>query len=295
MKVGILLPQGWAREYAGWPADQAWARTVELARQAERLGFESIWFVDHFQTTPEPSDELTFEAFTTLSALATLTTRVRLGPLVACYGFRNPALLAKMAGTLDVISGGRFELALGAGWKEDEWRAYGYGFPPLRERLAGLDESLEVIVRMLGPGHATFDGQRTSVRDAINLPKGLQSPRIPIIVGGNGPEVTWRIAARHADEVNLDGLMPDDTRAALPVIAARCTEIGRDPATLRVSLSVDRQTFNPPGPHRHEMLEAYREIGLSRLMISLHASVRSDEALEGLAEECRAAGAELVA
>ena len=201
-----------------------------------------------------------------------------------------------MAGTLDVISGGRFDLALGAGWKEDEWRAYGYGFPPLRERLAGLDESLEVIVRMLGPGHAELRRPTRERPRRHQSAEGAPVTRaIPIIVGGNGPEVTWRIAARHADEVNLDGLMPDPARAALPLIAARCIEIGRDPATLRVSLSVDRETFNPPGPHRREMLEAYRDIGLSRLMISLHASVRSDEALEGLAEECRAAGADLAA
>ena len=104
-----------------------------------------------------------------------------------------------------------------------------------------------------------------------------------------GPNVTWRLAARYADELNLDGLDPDATAEALPVIRDRCEEVGRDPATLRVSLSVDRETFNPPGAHRREMLEAYRDIGVSRLMISLHASVRSDEALEGLAEECRAA------
>ena len=295
MKVGFLLPQGWTQEYSGWAPEAAWERTVTLARQAERLGFELIWLVDHFQTTPRPTDELTFEAFTSLTALAALTSRVRLGPLVACYGFRNPALLAKMASTLDVISGGRFELGIGAGWKEDEWVGYGYGFPPLRDRLAGLDESLEVIRRMLGPGHATFEGQHAQVRDAINIPKGLQSPRVPIVVGGNGPEVTWRIAARHADEINLDGLSPADARSALPIIAERCHEIGRDPATLRVSLSIDRATFNPPGPHRREMLAAYRELGLSRLMVSLHASVDTDDALEGLAEECRAAGADLAA
>jgi alkanesulfonate monooxygenase SsuD/methylene tetrahydromethanopterin reductase-like flavin-dependent oxidoreductase (luciferase family) len=198
-----------------------------------------------------------------------------------------------MAGTLDVISGGRFELGIGAGWKEDEWLAYGYGFPPLGERLAGLNESLEVIGRMLGPGRATFSGTRARVHDAINLPKGLQSPRVPIIVGGNGPEVTWRLAARHADEINLDGLLPDATRDALPVIAERCREIGRDPGSLRVSVSVDRGTFNPPGPHRHEMLAGYVGLGISRVMLSLHASVGTDAALDGLADECRVAGADL--
>ena len=159
------------------------------------------------------------------------TERVRLGQVVICTAFRNPALTAKMIGTLDVISGGRMELGIGAGWKEDEWRAYGYGFPDTKTRLATLSDHLEVITRMLAPGHATFAGTYASVTDAVNVPRGLQEPRVPIMVGGNGPKVTWRLAARHADELNLDWLTPDEVRDAKPVIASRCEEIGRDPAT----------------------------------------------------------------
>jgi alkanesulfonate monooxygenase SsuD/methylene tetrahydromethanopterin reductase-like flavin-dependent oxidoreductase (luciferase family) len=210
VKVGVIVPQGWTGEYDGWEADRAWSRTVEVAKQADRLGFDSIWLFDHLHTVPKPTDELTFESFTSLSALAALTSRVRLGHVVICNGFRNPALTAKMAGTLDTISGGRFELGIGAGWKKDEWNAYGYGFPPTRVRLDMLRDGLGVISAMLAPGrstHATYEGEHASVRDAINLPKGLQSPRIPIMVGGNGPQVTWRLAARFADELNLDGLV----------------------------------------------------------------------------------------
>ena len=129
MKIGIITPQGWTGEYDGWEPERAWSRTVEVAQQADRLGFESVWLFDHFHTVPRPTDEITFESFTSLSALATLTERVRLGQIVICNGFRNPALTAKMAATLDTISGGRFELGIGAGWKRDEWLAYGYGFP----------------------------------------------------------------------------------------------------------------------------------------------------------------------
>ena len=128
---------GSASTTAGMPLD-AWRRTVEVARQADRLGFESIWLFDHFQTVPRPTDEITFESFTTLSALAALTERVRLGHIVICTGFRNPALTAKMISTMDTISGGRMELGIGAGWKRDEWLAYGYGFPETAERLARL-------------------------------------------------------------------------------------------------------------------------------------------------------------
>jgi F420-dependent oxidoreductase-like protein len=290
LKIGVVVPQGWSREYSGFAPDQAWARTMAVAAQAETLGFESIWLFDHFHTVPEPTDELTFESFTALSALAALTSRVRLGHVVICSGYRNPALVAKMAGTLDVISGGRFEIGIGAGWKEDEWRAYGYGFPPLRDRLAHLDETVQVLDRMLRPGHADFSGRFVTVADAINLPKGLQSPRIPIMIGGNGPEVTWRIAARQADELNLDGLSPDETRAALPVIARRCEEVDRDPATLRISVHMSWSDAARAGESRREMLTAYRDLGVARVMVFLRRAAKGDEALESLAEDVRAIG-----
>ena len=290
MKIGIVVPQGWSREYAGLPPEGAWARTAAVAGQAETLGFESIWLFDHFHTVPEPSDELTFESFTSLSALAALTRRVRLGHVVICSGYRNPALVAKMAGTLDVISGGRFEIGIGAGWKEDEWRAYGYGFPPLADRLAHLDESVQVLDRMLRPGHAAFSGRFVSVADAINLPKGLQSPRIPIIVGGNGPNVTWRIAARQADELNLDAMTPAETRAALPVIASRCEEIDRDPATLRISVHMSWADAARGGERRRDVLSAYRDLGVARVMVFIRRAAHDDAALESLAEDARAIG-----
>ncbi|MFL5755755.1 MAG: LLM class flavin-dependent oxidoreductase, partial [Chloroflexota bacterium] len=201
MDVGLMAPQGWKGEYDGWEPAAAWRRTLELAADAERLGFESLWVFDHFTTVPVPRDEITFESFSILAALAMATSRVRLGHMVICTGFRNPALTAKLASTLDVISGGRFELGIGAGWKEDEWRAYGYGFPTLAERMDAFGDHLEVISRMLEPGRATYRGPHARVVGAINQPKGLQ-PRIPIIVGGNGRNRTFRYAARFADELN---------------------------------------------------------------------------------------------
>ena len=293
MDVGVIVPQGWTGEYDGWEPRRAWERTVAVARQAERLGFESVWVFDHFQTVPDPTDELTFESFTTLAALAASTRRVRLGHVVICTAFRNPALTAKMIGTLDVISGGRMELGIGAGWKEDEWLAYGYGFPETKTRLAMLGDHLEVITRMLGPDHATFAGTYASVTDAINVPRGLQQPRVPIMVGGNGPKVTWRLAARHADELNLDWLTPDEVREAQPVIASRCEEIGRDPASLRLSVNIGRDTIKVAGPARVELLAGYREVGVARVMTLLQESAASDSALEMLAEDARAAGCSL--
>jgi F420-dependent oxidoreductase-like protein len=297
MKIGAIVPQGWTGEYDGWDGARAWARTREVARQAEALGFESIWLFDHFHTVPRPTDEPTFESFTTLAALAALTERVHLGQIVICNGFRNPALTAKMAATLDTVSGGRFELGIGAGWKREEWLAYGYGFPETRERLAMLRDGLEVITRMLEPGRAraTFDGRRASVRGAINLPRRPEGPRLPIMVGGNGPEVTWRLAARFADELNVDGLTPDELREALPIIGARCEEIDRDPGSLSISLHAwwGEPAWSTPGDRRIAYLAELRDLGLSRVIGLLQDSAASDEALASLAEDARAAGLSL--
>ncbi len=293
MKAGIIVPQGWTGEYQGWEAGAAFERSVEVARQAERLGFESIWAFDHFHTTPDPTDEMTFESFTFLSALARETQRVRLGHIVICTAFRNPALTAKMISTLDVVSGGRAELGIGAGWKQEEWRAYGYEFPPTRVRLETLRDHLEVITRMLSPGRAAYEGRYARVAGAINEPPGIQLPRVPIMVGGNGPEVTWRIAARFADELNLDSMPLDEVAGALGVIASRCEEIGRDPASLKVSLHIWADHVAEPGAARVERLARCAALGLSRVQCLLKASVASDEALEAFAEDCRAAGLEL--
>ena len=298
MKLRVIVPQGWTGEYDGWEPERAWARTVAVAQQAERIGAESIWLFDHLHTVPKPTDEITFESFTTLAALAPLTERVRLGHIVLCNGFRNPALVAKMAATLDTISGGRFELGIGAGWKRDEWLAYGYGFPETRERLAMLHDALEVVGRMLEGGpevHATYEGDHHSVREARNVPKPVQPTGMPIMVGGNGPNVTWRLAARYADELNLDGLSPDEVRDALPTIRARCEEIGRDPASLAVSVHVWWGTpeWSGTGAARQELLAAYGELGVARVMGLLRASADSDAALEELATDAREADVEL--
>jgi F420-dependent oxidoreductase-like protein len=296
MKVGVIVPQGWTGDYDGWDPQKAWQRSIAVAQQADRLGYESIWLYDHFHTVPRPTDEITFESFTSLSALAALTTRVRLGHIVLCTSFRNPALTAKMISTMDTISNGRMDLGIGAGWKEDEWLAYGYGFPETRERLAIFEDHLQVITAMLAGDkhqHATFEGERAHVRDAINIPKPIQQPRVPIMIGGNGPNVTWRLAARFADELNLDGMFPDDVDKALPVIRARCEEIGRDPATLPVSVHIWKHHATEAGQQRIDRLAAHREQGVVRIQALIEACTTSDEALEQFKEDALAAGAEL--
>ena len=294
MRVGIILPQGWTGEYAGLDPRAAWARTLEVAQAAEELGFESIWLFDHFHTTPEPTDEITFESLTALAALAALTRRVRLGQIVACSAYRNPALLAKMISTLDAISGGRVEVGLGAGWKRDEFEAYGYPFLALRDRLGVLRETLEVVGRMLAPGRATWAGEHASVSGAINMPKPIQQPRPPIMVGGNGREVTWRLAARHADELNLDATPPAELPDAMAVIADRCGEVGRDPATLRVSVHIWWEHLDA-APDRARLLEAYRRAGVARVMTLVRETARDPGALESFRDDALEAGADLEA
>ncbi|MDA8237640.1 MAG: TIGR03560 family F420-dependent LLM class oxidoreductase [Chloroflexi bacterium] len=290
MDVGVLIPQGWKREFDGWNPADAWSTAVARARQAEALGFESLWVFDHFTTTPDPAEEITFESFTMLGAIAQATTRARIGHMVVCTGFRNPALTAKMASTLDVISGGRFELGIGAGWKEDEWIAYGYGFPTLRERLGALGDHLEIIRRMLSPGRASYEGFYARVDGAINVPKGLQQPRLPIIVGGNGQNVTFRLAARHADELNLVFLEPDEIVESIAVARRRCEEERRDPATLRISLYCRDGDMRPVGQERVDRLGALAATGLDRLVAFPSRWDTSEDGLARFAADVRAAG-----
>ena len=293
MQVGLMAPQGWKHEYDGWDPAAAWRRTVELAAGAEGLGFESLWVFDHFHTTPDSTDEITFESFTVLSALATLTERVRLGHMVVCTAFRNPAHTAKLASTLDVVSGGRFELGIGAGWKEDEWRAYGYGFPPVGERLDRLADDLEVITRMLGPGRATYEGRFAEVHGAINVPKGLQQPRIPIIVGGNGERRTAGLAIRHADELNYVFLAPEEIEGRMVDVRRRCEDEGRDPSTLRFSVYARDEEMRDAGQERIDLLGRYAAIGLARLVAFPTRWSPTEEAQAAFADDVRAAGIEL--
>jgi F420-dependent oxidoreductase-like protein len=292
MKVGVVVPQGWTGEYEGLSGRDAWQRTVAAARRADELGFESIWLFDHVHTTPVPREIPSFEAFTALAALAPVTRTVRLGQLVTCAGFRNPALLAKMVSTLDVASDGRAELGIGAGWKQEEWEAYGWGFPSLRVRQRHLEDSLEIITAMLHqPGRARWSGETASVDGAINEPRPTQR-HLPVMVGGNGRQVTWRIAARHADELNLDNMPADEWREARHDLEARCEEVGRDPASLRVSVHIWWETLDA-APSRADLLRGYADAGIDRVMTLVRAAARDVDEIDRFADDCRAAGLEI--
>ncbi len=227
MRFGVFIPQGWRFDLVGIDPAEQWAVMSGLARRAEAGPWESIWVYDHFHTTPTPSDEPTHEAWTLMAAFAASTSRIRLGQMCTCMSYRNPAYLAKVAATVDVVSGGRVEMGIGGGWYEHEWRAYGYGFPPARERLRALDEGVQIMQQAWRTGVATLDGKIYQVDGAIVRPLPLQDGGIPFWIAGGGEQVTLRIAAQYANYTNFDGT-PAGFAHKSEVLAGHCRRLGRD-------------------------------------------------------------------
>lgn len=227
MRFGVFVPQGWRLDLAGIdPADQ-WRTMLGVARRADAGPWESVWVYDHFHTVPDPTDEATHEAWSLMAALGAATERVRLGQMCTCMSYRDPAYLAKVAATIDVISGGRVEMGIGAGWYEHEWRAYGYGFPSAGERIARLDEGVQIMRQLWTEGRATLGGKHYQVDGAICRPLPLQEGGIPLWVAGGGERKTLRVAAKYARYTNFDG-SPDGFRHKSEVLAGHCEELGRD-------------------------------------------------------------------
>lgn len=209
--------------------DDAFGRMLAVTRLAEELGFESVWYEDHFSLWDEGRPEEPWpqlECLTTLAALAASTRRIRIGALVVGVPYRNPALLAKIWTTLDVISAGRAIVGLGAGWNEGEFEAYGYEFGTVGERMDKLEDAARIAGAMMRESLATYEGKRHSVRGARNDPQPVQRPRPPILVGGNGERRTLRIVAEHADMCNVFG-SPEDVRRRFEALRRHCEEVGR--------------------------------------------------------------------
>ncbi len=186
-----------------------------------------MWVYDHFHTTPIPTGEATHEAWTLMAALAATTQRVRLGQMCSCMGYRNPMYLAKVAATVDVISGGRTEMGIGAGWYEHEWTAYGYGFPGAGDRLAMLEEGVEIMHQAWKDGVAHYAGEHYQVDGALSHPKPLQAGGIPFWIAGGGEKKTLRIAAKRAAYTNFDGTAETFARKS-EILAEHCKDLGRD-------------------------------------------------------------------
>jgi F420-dependent oxidoreductase-like protein len=228
LKFGLSLPQGWIMDLAGIKDPvEAYEAMTRVAQTADEVGFESAWLVDHFHTIPQPSQEVTFECWTTTAAVARDTKRIRIGQAVTCNGYRNPALLAKMASTVDVLSHGRLNFGIGAGWYEHEYRAYGYDYPEAPERLRHLREAVQVILAMWTQQEAVFEGKYYQVRGAINQPKGVQKPHIPLLIGGGGEKVTLKLVAQYGDACNVSGDL-ETIKRKFAVLKEHCGTVGRD-------------------------------------------------------------------
>jgi F420-dependent oxidoreductase-like protein len=239
---GAFAPQGWKLEYRGWSAADAWDRTKEVAQIAEELGYAHLWVYDHVETVPRREPTHMFEAFTTLAALAQHTSTIRLGQMVTCAAYRNAGLLAKEAACVDVFSGGRLILGLGAGWYEREYQAYGFPFPSAGTRLQILEETVEVVRKLWTDETVTYQGKHLAFDGAYCDPKPLQ--QLPELwIGGGGEKVTLRIEARLADKTNwqvgLDGFVRKSQ-----LLRGYCDDIGRDFDTIVRTHGPDCRVFD---------------------------------------------------
>lgn len=231
LKYSIFLPTGFVGELAAIPDPvEAYEMLIHVAQTADELGYETVWLPDHFHTFP-PSQGTLFESWTTAAAVARATNRVRIGHLVSGNGYRNPALQAKMASTLDVLSHGRYTFGIGAGWYEHEYCAYGYQYPDAPERLRQLREAVQVILAMWTREEATFEGKYYQIRGAINQPKGVQQPHIPLLIAGDGEQVTLKLVAQYADACNVMGDFASLQRK-FAVLKQHCETVGRDYANI---------------------------------------------------------------
>ncbi|WP_328990715.1 LLM class F420-dependent oxidoreductase [Kribbella sp. NBC_01245] len=239
-RFGIFVPQGWKMDLAGIadPVEQ-WEAMTDVAKAADAGSWDSIWLFDHFHTVPEPSDNTTFECWTTTAALARDTKRVNIGQMVGCNGYRNPALYAKIASTVDVASHGRLYAGIGAGWYEHEWRAYGYEWPELKDRMGAFREATELIYRMWTEDEVVFKGKYYQVDKPINEPKGVRKPHPSFWIGGGGPNVTLKLVAQYADGANIGGGNPDVIREKIALLKGHCEKVGRNYDDIAISTGIN--------------------------------------------------------
>lgn len=234
---GVFIPQGWKMELAGIEgAENKWNTSVNIAVLAEELGFDSIWVYDHFHNVPKPAHEAVFECWTTIAAISQRTSRIRLGQMVGCNSYRNPGLLAKITSTVDVISGGRLDWGIGAGWYENEYKGYGYEFSKPSDRIGMLRETVEIVKSMWTQPETSYDGKFYKMSRAHCDPKPLQQPTPPVWIGGGGEQLTLRVVAEHADVSNFGSSLEEFIKKR-EILKGHCAAVGRDEDTIRKTIS----------------------------------------------------------
>ena len=265
------------------PEHQTWEELRDAWVVADEIPlFESAWNWDHFYPLTEPFDDANFEAWTMLAAMAQATRRIRIGCQVTGMIYRHPAVLANMAATVDIISGGRLELGLGAGWNQMECDAYGIDLPPLKERFDRFDEGVEAIVRLLSQSTTTFPGQYVKLTEARCEPKPVQRPHPPITIGGRGKKRTLRTVARWAQQWNAIATSAQEWLELKEVLIGHCDAIGRDVNEITCSVNV---RIEPDGSLEPVVAAAaaYRDAGADLIIVNLPLHAKPDS-LKPLAE-----------
>lgn len=227
MDFGAFVPQGWRMDLVGIPVSDHWDTMRSVAATIEQEGYTSLWVYDHFHTVPQPSQEVTYEAWSLMAALAAATSTVRLGQMCTCNSYRPPAYLAKIAASIDAISGGRVEMGIGAGWYEHEYHAYGYEFAKASVRIGRLGEAVEIMQRMWTEDVVEFEGKHYRLQGAICRPRPVQKPHIPFWIAGGGEKLTLRVAARFAKYTNF-GQELDEFVHKSNVLRSHCEDVGTD-------------------------------------------------------------------
>ena len=228
-RFGVFVPQGWKMDLAGIadPIEQ-WEAMTDVAKRADEQSWDSIWLFDHFHTVPEPTQNTTFECWTITSTLVRDTQRINVGQMVGCNGYRNPSLYAKIASTVDVASHGRLYAGIGAGWYEHEWKAYGYEWTDIPQRMAAFREATEIIYKMWTEDKPVYNGKYYSIDAPINEPKGVRKPHPSFWIGGGGPKVTLKLVAQYADAANIGGGNPQLFKEKADILRGHCEKLGRN-------------------------------------------------------------------
>jgi len=228
MRFGMMVPQGWRMDLddIADPVEQFEAMTT-VAKVADEGPWDAIFVYDHFHTVPRPEHETTFECWTITATLARDTKRVKLGQMVGCNGYRNPALYAKIASTVDVASHGRLYAGFGAGWYKHEWEAYGYEWPETPERMARFKEAVQIVHKMWTEDYPEFQGKYYHIDKPINEPKSAKG-KIPLWIGGSGPKVTLKLVAQYGDACNLGPNNAEFAHGKLEILKRHCDDVGRD-------------------------------------------------------------------
>ncbi|GGN69188.1 LLM class F420-dependent oxidoreductase [Actinoplanes lobatus] len=285
MRFGVFVPQGWRMDLTeiADPVEQYEAMTA-VARLADAGPWDSVWVYDHFHTVPEPTINTTFEAWTVSSTLARDTSRVNIGQMVGCNGYRHPSLYAKIASTVDVASHGRLYAGLGAGWYEHEWKAYGYEWAEVPDRMRAFREAVEIVHRMWTEERPVFTGEHYRIDGPINEPKGVRKPHPSFWLGGGGEKVTLKLVARYADGCNFGNGDPEVFRQKAAVLRQHCDTLGRD-YDLIIKSTSHHLDLSESSADTIGKLERLAEAGADYVIIYIPRVAYDHEPLLRLAEE----------